>query len=205
MSRKARDILDVFEDARRPVMAVPLVALLDRSITTVGDDHSDVPIACGSVPGVTVSNVLAPVFSNAIENAAEHNTSSDPWVRIDAERDGDVVRVVVRDNGPTIDSYERSVLERGTETPLEHASGLGLWLIAWGTQIAEGTVTFSENDPTGSVVTVEAPVLGESTAVPRNRLGDSDGADTDGTLTGTDNSTETDTRFDSSTDATMPR
>lgn len=194
MSRKARDILDVFENARRPVTAVPLVALLDQSITAVTDDYPGVPIACGSVPGVTVSNVLAPVFSNAIENAAEHNTFPDPWVRIDVERDDDVVRVVVRDNGPTIDPYERSVLERGTETPLEHGSGLGLWLIAWGTQIADGTVTFSENDPTGSVVTVEAPILGESTGSARRRLEGPEGA--------ADTGADTDTEFDSPTDTT---
>ena len=170
MSRKARDILDVFENARRPVTAVPLAELLDQSLAAVRADYPEVTLECGELPGVSVSNVLAPVFSNAIENAAEHNTSANPWVRIDVDRDGDVVHVVVRDNGPTIDEYERSVLERGTETPLEHGSGLGLWLIAWGSQIAGGTVTFAENDPTGSVVTVEAPVLSEATPPTRDPL-----------------------------------
>jgi PAS domain S-box-containing protein len=181
MGQKARTIIDVFEHARGPVDHVPLRVLIRESVSSVRDAFPAVTVDCGPIPAdVSVSAGLDPVFANVIENAAEHNTDPDPrvWIDVhvddgggDSDRDGDdprgddprgdggSVRVVVSDNGPTIDEYERSVLERGTETPLEHGSGLGLWLITWGTQIAGGQVTFAENEPTGSVVTIEVPVL----------------------------------------------
>jgi signal transduction histidine kinase len=194
MGEKARAIVDVFERARTPGTPVPLPVLLGESVASVRADYPDVAIEVdpSPIPDVPVSPVLAPVFDNVIENAAEHNTDPAPHVWIDVEYDPDdvkydpddvkydpddvkydpddvkydpddgedeVVRVVVADDGPTIDEYERSVLDRGTETPLEHGSGLGLWLITWGSEIAGGGVTFAENDPTGSIVTVEVPVL----------------------------------------------
>jgi signal transduction histidine kinase len=172
MGQKARTIIDVFEHARNPVDHVPLRVLLRESVSSVRDAFPAVTVDCGPIPAdVYVSAGLDPVFANVVENAAEHNTDPDPcvWIDVrvddsggdgdDVDGDGGSVRVVVSDNGPTIDEYERSVLERGTETPLEHGSGLGLWLITWGTQIAGGQVTFAENEPTGSVVTIEVPVL----------------------------------------------
>ncbi|WP_192918457.1 histidine kinase N-terminal 7TM domain-containing protein [Salinigranum salinum] len=176
MGQKARTIIDVFEHARNPVDHVPLRVLLRESVSSVRSTFPAVTVDCGPIPAdVYVSAGLDPVFDNVVENAAEHNTDPDPrvWIDVhvddgdgDGDRDGDdvggdggSVRVVVSDNGPTIDAYERSVLERGTETPLEHGSGLGLWLITWGTQIAGGQVTFAENEPTGSVVTIEVPML----------------------------------------------
>jgi len=72
------------------------------------------------------------VFVNLIENGIEHNTGPNPSVRVAVELDGDRVQIRIADNGSGIDDYERSILERGTETPLEHGSGLGLWLAKWG-------------------------------------------------------------------------
>jgi len=77
-------------------------------------------------------SVLEPVFVNLIENGIEHNTGPNPSVRVAVELDGDRVQIRIADNGSGIDDYERSILERGTETPLEHGSGLGLWLAKWG-------------------------------------------------------------------------
>lgn len=162
LGEKAREIADIFERDVEPAEAAPLDDLLSRAVTTVRGEHPGISIDYEPPEDVHVSRVLAPVFSNVVENAAEHNTNADPRVRVRAEVDGDVVRITVADNGPDIDEYERSVLEQGQETPLEHGSGLGLWLVKWGTGIAGGEVAFDENCPTGSIVTVEVPVLSPS-------------------------------------------
>jgi sensor histidine kinase regulating citrate/malate metabolism len=49
------------------------------------------------------------------------------------------------------------VLDSGTETALQHGSGLGLWLVKWGTEIVGGSVSFDRNEPTGTVVTATVP------------------------------------------------
>jgi PAS domain S-box-containing protein len=162
MGEKAREIEDIFERSEDDE-PVSLDAVLRGTIASIRDEYPDVEVEYDAPSeDLNVARVLDAVFSNVLENAAEHNTDADPRVEVDVEPDGDRVRVRVTDNGPGIDEYERSVLERGTETALEHGSGLGLWLIKWGTSIADGRVTFEENDPTGSVVTVEVPILSRS-------------------------------------------
>jgi signal transduction histidine kinase len=108
---------------------------------------------------VYVSEVLETVFLNVLDNAVDHNDDSNPHVWVTVETDEETVTVEFADDGPGIDDYERSVIERGTENSLQHSSGLGLWLIKWGTEIADGTVTFRENDPTGTVLTITVPTV----------------------------------------------
>ncbi|WP_121744257.1 sensor histidine kinase [Natronorubrum halophilum] len=160
LASNSREIIEVFEQGRESIEAAPLESLIDDGIETVREEYPAARIEREpNLGGVSVASLLEPVFENLIENGVEHNPDSNPSVRIGAETDGDLVRVRIADDGPGIDDYERDALERGTETPLEHGSGLGLWLAKWGAEIAGGTISFETNEPTGSVVTVEVPVL----------------------------------------------
>ena len=159
IGEKSREVIDIFEESRGRTETVPLGVLLEGCVETVREAYPATTVEYESdTEEVRVDSVLESVVANVVENAAEHNTSADPYVRIRVERAGDRVRVVVADNGPGIGDAELRVLKRGTETPLEHGSGLGLWLVKWGVDIVGGTVEFSANRPSGSVVTVEAPV-----------------------------------------------
>jgi len=160
MGEKARQIIDIF-DRREGGDPIRLADVLSDVVQAVRQAHPDVEVTCDEVPReVVVSEVLEPVVSNLIENGAEHNTAPQPWVHVGVttDREAGRVRVVVTDNGPGIGAHERSVLERGSETSLEHGSGLGLWLVTWGAGVAGGSVQFEENDPQGSAVTVEVPL-----------------------------------------------
>ncbi|WP_345781976.1 histidine kinase N-terminal 7TM domain-containing protein [Natrinema salsiterrestre] len=165
LATKARETIELFEQGREPADPVSLASLLDDGIATVRERYPAARIERErDLDDIYVAIVLEPVFENLIENGVEHNAGSEPSVRIEVEPDGDWVRVRIADDGPGIDDYERSPLERGTETPLEHGSGLGLWLAKWGAELAGGSVTFGANEPSGSVVTVEVPVLTPSGA-----------------------------------------
>ncbi|AUX09006.1 PAS domain S-box [Halalkaliarchaeum desulfuricum] len=158
IGEKGREILELFETgpSEEPI---PVDGLLEACVADVRSayPHVDVDVE-PTGEDVHVAGVLEVVCENLVENAAEHNLDDDPWMRVTAESDGDRVTITVADNGPGIDEYEREVLESGTETQLEHGSGLGLWLVKWGAEMAGGTVEFAENDPTGAIVTVEVPV-----------------------------------------------
>lgn len=163
LAAKAREIIDLFERGRESTDAVPLESLLDEAVATVREEYPDARLERErGADDVHVDSVLESVFANLLENGVEHNTGSNPVVRISTETDDEWVRIRIADDGPGIEDYERTVLERGTETPLEHGSGLGLWLAKWGAEIAGGSVRFAANEPTGSVVTVSVPVLAPS-------------------------------------------
>jgi len=163
ISDKIRTVLDLFEQKREPTRPIHLDALLRECVASVREDYPEVTIDLDLGPeDVYVDSVLDEVFSNIVENAAQHNTESDPRVWIDVEPTDEGVRVVVEDNGPGIDDEELALAEEGRETPLEHGTGFGLAVIVWGTEITGGTVTFDDNDPSGLTVTVDVPTLPRS-------------------------------------------
>ncbi len=84
-----------------------------------------------------------------------------------ASRDGDTASrdaqfvLTVEDDGPGIPTHEIEAVESGRETALEHGSGLGLWVVEWGTAAIGATVTYADRDPRGTRVTVSIPAVEE--------------------------------------------
>jgi len=98
-------------------------------------------------------------------NAAQHGDSPGVTYRVETTGDGEVA-VRVRDEGPGLPEMERRVLEAGRETPLEHGSGLGLWLVNWIVTGLGGEVTTAGDD--GTTVTVRLSPATDGT-VPEHR------------------------------------
>ncbi|WP_281195014.1 histidine kinase N-terminal 7TM domain-containing protein [Halorubrum sp. F4] len=159
ISEKGRDAIDLFEDTVNDREGTSLVGLLEWSLRAAHDAYPAVEFEL-EYPDedAAVSEGLSVVVDNLIENAAIHNDGEDRRVTVTAAVDDDRARIRVIDNGPGIDEYELDVLNSGTETPLRHASGLGLWLVKWGTEVIDGSVTFESNRSTGTVVTTTVPV-----------------------------------------------
>ncbi len=99
--------------------------------------------------------LLETALEELLRNACEHNDSDSPTVELALNRTPDGALVAIKDNGPGIPEQERAVLLAGEETPLRHGSGIGLWVVYWTITRIGGTVSFSENTPRGSIVTVE--------------------------------------------------
>jgi len=91
-------------------------------------------------------------IENLIENAIEH--TEDPRIHVAVDPGDDGVTITVADDGPGIPEKERRIVEQGNETPLDHASGLGLWLVSWITSDSGGEIDFEDSDEWGSVVTL---------------------------------------------------
>lgn len=97
-------------------------------------------------------------IEHLLENAIEHTDEPDPTVRVTCqpvrERLSTAAEIRIADTGPGIPPDEVTVLERGYETPLDHTSGLGLWLVNWIVTQSDGEVWFEENTPSGSIVCI---------------------------------------------------
>jgi PAS domain S-box-containing protein len=106
----------------------------------------------------TVRPALTLAVENLVENAVEHTESATPAVRVAVDPTDDGVEVSVADDGPGIPDHELAVLEEGQETPLEHSSGIGLWLVHWAVDAVRGEIDF-ETGPEGTRVTVHVPSL----------------------------------------------
>lgn len=69
--------------------------------------------------------------------------------------------------------------DRKREDSLEHGRGLGLWAVKWGVVRLGGELAFSNNEPQGTVVTVDLPtgVEAEPAALPHATAADEAEAD----------------------------
>jgi signal transduction histidine kinase len=114
---------------------IDLAAAVDEALVTVPSElREDADIDIDVPEGITVSAIgyLAEAIAELVENAIRHSESDRPRVEITAAElpSESWASLVVADDGPGIPPAERSVLT-GEETPLEHASGLGLWYVNW--------------------------------------------------------------------------
>ena len=151
-SEKARAIERVLELGDETVR-FELASLVDSVVSEVESRYPDVTWSVDVPQSVLFQ--AHPLFElaleNVLENAAEHNDSPQPEVRISAS-DGQPVTLRVVDNGPGIPIDEQDVLERREETKLEHGSGVGLWLVNWIVQKSRGDIAIDATDG-GTTVT----------------------------------------------------
>nr|WP_259371253.1 histidine kinase N-terminal 7TM domain-containing protein [Natranaeroarchaeum aerophilus] len=99
-----------------------------------------------------------------IDNAIRHNDSDEPSVTVSAEVEDEWVTISISDDGSGLPAMERDVLDRGRETPLEHGSGLGLWLVNWSVTASGGSVSIDTDEGTTVRIRVPRANVGAETA-----------------------------------------
>ncbi|MFB6122014.1 MAG: PAS domain-containing protein [Haloferacaceae archaeon] len=136
-----------------------VVDAVERALTNVdaaGRDASfevDLPAAAWTTADERFEFAVEELLENAVEHGGDAPTVS-VSVRSETRRGRGEVVVRVADDGPGIPEHERRVLEREGETPLEHASGYGLWLVKWAVTTLDGTLDIDERERGGTVVTI---------------------------------------------------
>lgn len=144
--------------SRQPVDLVP--AVRDR-LSALERANPDATVSTDLPPSATVraDGLLGTVLDNLLENAVVHSRS-DPTVTVSVEVTRRTVLLRVADSCPTIPEAELRVFESGTETPLKHSKGVGLWLVIWVVEGYGGEVSFERVADDGNVVTVTLPRAG---------------------------------------------
>ena len=157
-SRKARDIKEAI-DADTDDGSVSATRLVAESTERVAADFPAVTFErdLGGDYRIDASTLLFTALEHVIDNAARHNDAADPRVTVAVSADAETVTVTVRDNGPGIPETELVSLDASNERPLEHGSGLGLWVVRWILDLCGGSVTFAERDAGGTVATLTVP------------------------------------------------
>lgn len=146
----------------RTSATVPLGELLDSRIDQATAEYPAADVRLNiNVDGdlsVIANDQIDVAFDNVIENAIEHNDADTPIVSITvSDAISDFISVGIADNGPGLPKRERKVLEEGSESQQQHSLGLGLWLVNWIVVDSGGNVTFDDNEPRGSIVTIHLP------------------------------------------------
>jgi len=155
IGEKAQRTETVLATDPRSNSSTELSLIVADAVASVTSDYGEVP-ATVSLPDETAVRidpvVVQTIIEELIANAARHSGCSEITVTYEP----DSRTLVVVDDGSGIPSHEIAVLDNAEETALEHGSGLGLWLIKWGTDSFGGTATF-DTDEDGTCVRIEFP------------------------------------------------
>ncbi len=150
-AQRAENVLEADPLAETPIQ---LGEIITDALEAVRADYGAIPVS-GSVPAAVVvrinPTVLGSIIQELVENAARHTDSE-----ITISYDEATTTLSVVDEGSGIPGHEITVLDNAQETDLEHGSGLGLWLVKWGTDSIGGSVTF-DTDETGTRVRLTLP------------------------------------------------
>ena len=147
---------------------IRLPGLLETVVAEARDRYprADISLDCPETCWVEGSPALSLAFEELVDNAVEHSEGA-PSVDITVSVRDEGVVVRVSDDGPGIADHERAVILAGEETPLQHGSGVGLWLVKWLVRNVGGTLSFV--DGPGTTVEIELP---PATAADRSAVDD---------------------------------
>jgi len=159
-SNKIGRVSEALESERPRPLA--LESLLTQVVSEGRDRHpnADISLSCPDECWVDGAPSLSLAIGELLDNAVEHG-GPEPTVDIGVDVTDAGVEVLVSDDGPGIAEHERSVILSGEETPLQHGSGVGLWLVKWVVRNLGGTLSF--RDGSGTVVAIELPKADAST------------------------------------------
>jgi PAS domain S-box-containing protein len=156
-SNTARTIQHVLEGGgsidSKPVDTV--AAEIEQRLAAEFD--AEIPVRVETDGTVAASGNLLTAVRELVENALEH-AADDPAVEVTlTERSDGGVSVAVHDDGPGVPDEEWAVVAGDREiTQLQHASGLGLWLVKWVADDHGGTLRRGE-DGDRNTVAIDLP------------------------------------------------
>lgn len=134
-----------------------LAMTVETAVTEARAAYPNAEVTVSGDPDVTVlaDQNLDVAFREALTNGIVHQQSDAPTVSLSVSTPTtDTARVEIRNDG-SIPDADRHTLESGEETQLEHASGLGLWLIKWIVENAHGTIEFPDTGADEVVLRIE--------------------------------------------------
>ena len=140
--------LRIIEDAspEPPTTRIDLVETVRAAANGVDDRDVTVTMATPPEAWILADRSVEYPIREVFENAVTHNSGTTCRIHAGIEANGTTTCLEVRDNGPGIPEDERAVLRAEEETPLSHASSIGLWLVKWMCETQGGTVGFETSD-----------------------------------------------------------
>ena len=160
LSEKAVTVRSVFDEGRCIDTVCDVGELLDTVATEFENRHSAASLTVGEFDTLYVrADIrLKLALNELVSNAIVHNDQQNPSVTMTAtpakeDREEEWVDIVIADNGPGIPTQERNTIETGDETPLQHGTGLGLWLVYWAISLLGGDVRIDQSS-SGTRVTL---------------------------------------------------
>ena len=168
LSKKARE-LDEMVGTASTSYTIDLRSLTYSVVDDMKRSYADATISVDCPEEIVIEALpsLERAIRELVENAAKH-AGKNPTINVTVDVVPNAVELRVADDGPGLNQQEAAGLRTGTETPLVHGSGLGLWLTHWIVTSHDGTIDLEDVDE-GTTVTLTIPRQADTKIQPQLR------------------------------------
>lgn len=154
-----KDYVEMIEgDTEATLEPVIINDIVETELAAIEQAYDDVEVTAEELPTqpVIANSLLASVFRNLFHNAVQHNDKPIAEIEVTVEEDDETVIIHVADNGPGISEARRAtIFGKGNKGLESSGTGIGLYLIGELTNTFGGDVWISDNEPEGTVFSVE--------------------------------------------------
>ncbi|RXK47707.1 PAS domain S-box protein [Halorientalis pallida] len=172
LSDKAGTVRSLFERDVSAETVTNVTELVGDVVTTFSEEHPTASFNFNDPDPLyaRADRRLRLVLEELLDNAVIHNDKPVPEVMVTARpsserRSEEWIDIEIIDNGPGIPAHELKTIKRGEETPLQHGTGLGLWIVHWTVSLYGGEVTFVDDTSRGTGIVVSLPRMSADASV----------------------------------------
>jgi len=169
---KAETVRSLFENEFSAETATNVTELVTDVVTTVCEEYSTASFDLDDSDPLYVraDSRLKVAVKELLDNAVVHNDQPRPEVTVTTgpsreKQSEQWIDIEIVDNGPGVPDQELETIKQGEETPLQHGTGLGLWIVYWTVSLYGGEVTFVDNSPRGTGVVLSLPGVSTDSSV----------------------------------------
>lgn len=164
LTEEVNIIREIINDRQQSdVESVSLQSELMSAVETVREkeigDTGVIEVNCDADVTVHATPRITHAFEALIDNGIRHNDSQAPTVVVDAVQVNEMhAQITITDNGSGIPMTDKKVITgRSSLSPLEHGSGLGLWMTRWIVESSYGNISVDTESVTGTCFTITLP------------------------------------------------
>jgi PAS domain S-box-containing protein len=165
LARLAREAHEIHRTLDAPVpddASINCAALTARLVEDLRAEypHADIDLTTTDGTTAAATDRLGSAIEELVTNAVVHNPDPEPSVRVTVAPAPEPgwTDVVVADDGPLIPESERAVINDDADiSPLQHGTGLGLWLVRWTVERFGGTVSLELREAGGNEIRIRVP------------------------------------------------
>ena len=165
VAETARDLVAVSEKAKAAETALrddpaprPLdvVEVVEETVSELREAHPAATLRCElpAAQQAIATDRLEMVLVELVENAITAGGSQVTVAVVPPDDDGRVT-VEVRDDGPGLPAMEARVLKQASESPVDHGSSFGLWMVNWLVTEMGGEVDVAAEDETTVTIALQ--------------------------------------------------
>lgn len=140
--------VDRFVSESTEAAEIDLVSTIETLLAELETTDESVSVTLDLPEHITVRTnrqALESALESALDNAVAY---ADSTVEIALTTGESVTTIEITDDGPGIPEQEIESIDAGTETPLQHGTGLGLWQLTWAVTTMGGDLSFETENGT---------------------------------------------------------